>query len=130
MTTVERFFELLLVLLQMVVLLPVTYLSVLYLLEEDGPFDIFLRIRKLAGFKPVEYDELQPDGSTITVAEYEAGDNFWSRVLGCHRCLSPYVAFLVVLLGLTVDVLQPTPYLLIIWLGLAGSTVYFFEKGA
>ena len=128
MTTVELFFELLLVLIQVAVLLPATYIGVLYLLEEDGPFDIFFRIRKIAGFEPVEYEELQPDGSTVKVIEYEAGTNFWSRVFDCHRCLSPYVAFIAVLLGLAVGVLQPTFHLLVVWLGLAGSTVYLYER--
>jgi hypothetical protein len=117
-------------LLQIAVLIPATYIGVLYLLEEDGPWSIFHHIRIKAGFKEVSMTVLSPDGKQETSVEYHAGDNFWSRVLDCPRCLSPYVAFLVVLFGLTVGILRPNALLLVVWLGLAGSTVYFFEKGA
>lgn len=115
-------------LVQILVLLPAVYVGVLYLQEEDGPFDVFARIRKLAGFQEETMSELGPDGP-IEIVEQVPGDGFWSRVLGCHRCLSPYVSFLVVLAGLAVGFLSLTPSILLVWLGLTGSTIYLFEHG-
>ena len=114
-------------LVQIVILLPATYIGVLYLLEEDGPFNVFTRIRKLAGFKEEVMSKLAADGSQVEYTVQVSGDNFWSRVLDCHRCLSPYVSFLVVLLGLVIGFLQLTPLLFLTWLGLIGSTVFIFE---
>jgi len=99
-----------------------------YLLEEDGPFDVFIRIRKLAGFKKENMSQLGSDGNVIEFAEWVPGDGLFSGILGCHRCLSPYVAFLVILLGLVIGFLQFAPSILLVWLGLTGSTVYIFEK--
>ncbi len=115
-------------LVQIVVLVPATYIGVLYLLEEDGPFDVFKRIRKLAGFKEEGMSQLGPEGNVIEVNELVPGDGFFSRILGCHRCLTPYVAFLVVVFGLVIGFLQLELSILLVWLSLTGLTVYLFEK--
>lgn len=115
-------------LLQVLILLPVSYVGVLYLLEEDGPFDVFRRVRRLSGFKGEEMSKLGPDGNVETTTELVAGDGFFSRIFSCHRCLSPYVAFLVVVFGLVIGFLQLAPSTLLVWLSLTGSTVYLFEK--
>lgn len=120
--------EILVTLVQIAVLVPATYIGVLYLHEEDGPFEIFLRIRKIAGFKAETISELTPDGEQIEVTEYVAGDKFLSQIFTCHRCLTPYVAFLIVVFGLLVGFLQFNALLLLIWLSLVGATVYLFEK--
>ncbi|KKL69986.1 hypothetical protein LCGC14_2109430 [marine sediment metagenome] len=120
--------EVLVTLVQIAVLVPATYIGVLYLHEEDGPFDIYLRIRRLAGFKAEAFNKLDPNGEQIEITEYVAGDNFFSQIFTCHRCLTPYIAFLVVLFGLLVGFLQFNALLLLIWLSLVGATVYLFEK--
>ena len=120
--------DVLVVLVQVIVLMPATYIGVLYLHEEDGPFDIFLRIRRLAGFKEIVISELTPDGEQIEVKEYVAGDNFLSQIFLCHRCLTPYIAFLVVIFALLIGFLQFNALLFIIWLSVVGATVYLFEK--
>jgi hypothetical protein len=130
MTTVNYIAEAVSVLLQIVVLLPATYIGVLYLLEEDGPFDIFIHMRVLAGFRPEGMSELGPDGNLIETTEMMPGDNFGSRIFSCHRCLSPYVAAVVVLFGLFIGLIPPSLFFLVVWLGLTGSTVYLFERGA
>lgn len=130
MTTVDYIERAVTTLLQIVVLLPATYVGVLYLLEEDGPFNIFQRIRILAGFKPEVMSEINENGDIIEVIEYVPGDNFWSsQVLSCSRCLSPYIAAIVVLFGLIIGLIQLSPLFLVVWLGLTGSTVYLFERG-
>ena len=130
MTTIDYIARAVLTLLQIVVLLPATYVGVLYLLEEDGPFDLFLRIRILAGFKPEVMSEFGEDGELVEVIEYVPGGNFWSsQVLSCHRCLSPYIAAIVVLFGLIIGLIQLSPLFLVVWLGLTGTTVYLFERG-
>lgn len=116
-------------LLQIVVLLPATYIGVLYLLEEDGPFDVFQHIRLLAGFKLEVMSEFDIEGNVTEFTEYIPGDGFWSKILSCHRCLSPYIAAIVVLFGLIIGLIQLSPLLLVVWLGLTGSTVYLFERG-
>lgn len=120
--------DVLVVLVQVVVLMPATYIGVLYLLEEDGPFDIFLRLRKRAGFIEETISELTADGEQIEVTELVPGKNFWSQVLRCHRCLTPYIAFLVVIFALLIGFLSFNALLFIIWLSLVGATVYLFEK--
>ena len=120
--------EALVLLVQIIVLTPATYIGVLYLHEEDGPFDIFLRIRKLAGFKASTFSELSPDGEQIETTEYVPDKNFLSQVFRCHRCLTPYIAFLVVVFALLIGFLQFTPPLLLVWLSVVGATVYLFEK--
>jgi hypothetical protein len=130
MTTVNYIAEAVSVLLQIVVLLPATYIGVLYLLEEDGPFDIFIHMRVLAGFRPEGMSELGPDGNLIETTEMMPGDNFGSRIFSCHRCLSPYVAAVVVLFGLFMGLIPLSLLFLVVWLGLTGSTVYLFERGA
>lgn len=117
------------VLLQIIVLLPATYIGVLYLLEEDGPFKIYHRIRVKAGFKLETMSVLGEDGEAIEVSEWVPGDNFWSLIFTCHRCMSPYVAAIVVLFGLIIGLIQLSPLFLVVWLGLTGSTVYLFERG-
>ena len=120
--------DVLVVLVQIVVLAPATYIGVLYLLEEDGPLDIFLRIRKLAGFVEETLSELTADGEQIEATVHIAGDNFLSQIFTCHRCLTPYIAFLVVVFALLVGFLPFNALLLIIWLSLVGFVVYLFEK--
>lgn len=120
--------EVLVTLVQIAVLVPATYIGVLYLLEEDGPFDIYLRIRRLAGFKAETFNELGPNGEQIEITEYVAGDTFFSQIFTCHRCLTPYIAFLVVLFGLLIGFLQFNALLLLIWLSVVGAVVYLFEK--
>lgn len=120
--------DVLVVLVQVIVLMPATYIGVLYLHEEDGPFDIFLRIRRLAGFKEIVLSELTADGEQIEVKEYVAGDNFFSLIFTCHRCLTPYIAFLVVVFALLIGFLPFNALLFIIWLSVVGATVYLFEK--
>lgn len=52
------------------------------IVDEDGPFDIFLRIRKLAG---IVHDE---NGKPLMIPE-----RFFSKLLSCVWCASVWVGF-------------------------------------
>lgn len=68
-----------------IIALAVARISIL-LVKEDGPFDVFLKIRERAG---VIVMLNTADGSTITY-----GDNVFSQILSCVWCASIYVGFL------------------------------------
>lgn len=80
------------------------------LVDERGPFDIFLKIRRLAGINVITV----VDGDAIE----SSNGNFWADVLDCPYCTTPYVTGALVLLLLTFGL--PMWQLLLIWSAACG----------
>lgn len=86
-----------------------TYFLVDLLVDEDGPFNIFARIRLAAGINvPVDTGSYSYGEENIVVStetELESDGSFWAEVLSCGYCTTPYVAFVLVgLFGLIFSV--------------------------
>lgn len=63
-----------------------SYLLSIYLVEEEGPIDIFGHIRKALG---VNVPILDPDGEVV---EYAANGSYLSRIMTCRVCNTPYTS--------------------------------------
>lgn len=68
-----------------------TYLLVILLVYEAGPFGLFEKFRKRLGIEDAYDEEGEFTGRLV-----EGGH--WAKVFSCHRCAAPYVLALVVLL--------------------------------
>jgi len=75
------------------------------LIVDDGPFDVFLKIRAWAGVS-------RDNGVTVTTKAW-----MWAGLLSCHWCLSVWVAFPAALLWQGIS-----PGALAAWLALAGAS--------
>lgn len=112
------------IILTAVIALPMVYVLSLYLMDEDGPFNIFWAIRLFVGGFTLE--EIPDITGKVEVKEV-AGKGFWGKVLSCHRCLSPYVtAVVMVFLGLT-GVSEWNALMVVTWFTVTGLNVLVFE---
>lgn len=94
----------------------VTYLIDKFFREEEGPFQVFARIRRAAGIAvPIIDGEIVLDGDALTGIDYETAVNglgidpehlnirygsnggYWAEVLSCYKCFSPYAATIALL---------------------------------
>ena len=92
----------------------------LFLLNE-GPFAIFDKIKLLFGVKIIAI----PDPNGVVTKEYLEGEGFFSKILTCPYCLSPYVGFLFLIIflgtGIFTDIgLAEIPKLLLFWTTISG----------
>jgi hypothetical protein len=117
--------EALTLLAQVLILTASNYLLVLYLTDTTimGPGNVFERIRAWAGIERTVMHSMG-GGSEIV---YVVGDRFWAKVLDCHRCSSPYAAFLVVALALITGLVALAWTVIILWLAVTGATIIVFE---
>ena len=117
--------EALTILAQALILTIASYLLVLYLTDVTilGPGDIFEKIRSWAGIKKNVIYSLD-DGEEVV---YEVADRFWAKVLDCHRCSSPYVTAVLVVLSWLTGFVSPSLTAVILWLAVTGATVLIFE---
>ncbi|MHC4605119.1 MAG: hypothetical protein ACYS6W_17525 [Planctomycetota bacterium] len=99
---------------------------VLYLTDTaiTGPINIFERIRFLAGIEKSVIYNLETDEDEVA---YEIGDRFWAKVLDCHRCTSPYAAFLIVVLAWITGLIDPAWTVIVLWMAVTGATILVFE---
>lgn len=117
--------EVLALLTQALVLTAICYLLVLYLTDVTvrGPWDIFEKIRTLAGIEKSVIYTLDMEEDVV----FEVSDRFWAKVLDCHRCSSPYVAAGIVVLSWITGFVRPSLTAVILWLAVTGATVLIFE---
>ena len=118
--------EALTLLVQGLILTAANYLLVLYLTDTTvkGPLDIFERIRYLAGIRETAIYSIDASEEEYY---YEVGDRFWAKVLDCHRCSSPYTAFLIIALSWLVGFVTPAWTVIILWLAVTATTILIFE---
>jgi hypothetical protein len=111
---------------QALVLTAANYLVVLYATDTsvEGPFRLFERIRHLAGIEVVGVHNIDSDEIEESIV---IRDRFWARVLNCHRCCSPYGAFVLILLSWLTGFAAIDLTAVILWLAVAGFTVLIFE---
>jgi len=114
-------------LIQAILLTAANVTAVLYLTDVtvDGPFDIFKKIRSKAGIRLIYVRDIDTDEKELTGSEHD--NQFWARVLDCHRCLSPYGAMFLILLSWLVGLLVPAWTFIILWLAITGMTIVVFE---
>lgn len=103
-------------------LLPILFLLVMYGLWENGPANIFKRIRDWGGV--IEIPDIEGDEVTR-----KSNGTFLGDVLTCYRCMSPYAAAIVIILAVICGWLSwPIGHLIILWLALAGTNVFIYER--
>lgn len=105
---------------------PVVFVTALYLIEEDGPFNIFRHIRWLAGHRIKAAAPPDEDGQE----QVEYLPNHWvtAQVISCSRCLPPWVSlFWLAVLGIAGLLPSNVILVIIIWLSTSGAAVYAFE---
>lgn len=119
--------DLLALLVQAALLIPANYLLVLYLTtpEIEGPFRVFSRIRSWAGIRPVMMTDM--DTGEQEVVGYDHNGNFFAQLLSCHRCFSPWSSAGLIILSWLIGFIEPDLTNIIIWLSVAGATVYLLE---
>jgi hypothetical protein len=106
----------------LILAVPSTYLLVFFLVHTDGPFDLFNRIRSLAGMVDVI------DSSGFVVQDCDEETPFLGRVLCCHRCTTPYAALIILVLMMVLGVVGiPLLHLPVYWLAVCGFTLYGLE---
>ena len=92
-----------------------TYAIATMIQDTDGPFDVFLRLRKLVGivYVPVyNYEDVQVD-----IIE-EIGDRPLAKLLACFWCTATWIA----LIGATVlySYIEYWPVIFIVWFASVG----------
>lgn len=92
---------------------------VMYLVEESGPFNIFLRFRKLIGIN-VEI----PGGDEVL---YVSNGSMLAEAFSCRRCASPYSGSLIFILGLILNIYPFDEWAIILWLGIIAVGVFLYE---
>lgn len=111
-----------------VFLVPATYLVTLYVTQEDGPFEVFSRLRQWAGVAedgiPEYVEELTTDDVPPPVSEAP----FWGQVLACHRCTTPYIAAVIMAIGLVTGVVNLGLDLILMWMAVSGLVIFLFER--
>jgi len=114
------------VLAQVLILTAANYLLVFYMTEPVmGPFDTFHKLRLWVGLTP-EFETNIETGSQ-TLIGYEDGDSFFSKLLNCHKCFSPWAAASLIILSWLVGFVEPDPTNLVLWLSVSGATVFLLE---
>lgn len=109
----------------LIILILSNYLLTMYLVYEKGPFDIFEKIRHLAGINVPE-EVFGPDRQ-VEIIGYTSNGSLTAGILSCHRCTSPYTAALVLLIAAVTGFLPFTWDLLLYWLSTAGGAIFLFE---
>ncbi len=112
---------------QAVLLTAANYLLVLYTTTPEiaGPFNIFSSLRSRAGIRPVMMTDI--DTGEEEIIDYTHGGQFFAQLLSCHRCFSPWSAAGLILLSWLVGFVEPGLINIILWLSIAGATVYLLE---
>ena len=112
---------------QVALLTTANYLLVLYTTapEIEGPLSVFSRIRARVGIRPVMMTDI--DSGEEEIIGYEHEDQFFAQLLSCHRCFSPWSAAGLILLSWLVGFVQPSLTNIILWLAIAGATIYLLE---
>lgn len=91
---------------RLIVASAVTWLVVLYFVYDDGPAQIFLRIRKLVGFRAMinidgylaPLDDLEDVEVESEDVFYQHNGQFLAVLLSCHRCFGFWIGLLIGLL--------------------------------
>lgn len=95
------------------------YLVVLYLVYTAGPKDIFKKFRRALGVRTINVHDERGD---LMGEEEESDGSFWADVFTCHRCATPYVTAVILLLWL---LFPPAVYLMAVM----GAAVWLAEQG-
>ena len=111
------------IILTAIIALPMVFVLSLYLMDEEGPFNVFWGIRKLAGFTREEILDIAGNKAVKEVA----GTGFWGQVLSCHRCLSPYVTAVIILFLGLINVSEWNTLMIVTWFTVTGLNVLVFE---
>lgn len=114
-------------LIEAILLTAANLVIVLYLTDVtvDGPFDIYKRIRSKVGIRLIYVNNIESNEEELTGSEHD--NQFWAKVLSCHRCLSPYGAMFLILLSWLIGFFIPAWTFIILWLAITGMTIYIFE---
>lgn len=114
-------------LVQAILLTAASYLLTLYTTSPEilGPFKIFFWIRSRAGIRPVVMTDV--DTGEEEIIDYQHDGQFFAQLLSCHRCFSPYSAAGLIVLSWLIGFVEPDLTNIILWLAVAGATVYLLE---
>ena len=112
---------------QAVLLTAANYLLVLYVTtpEIEGPFKLLSWLRSRSGIRPVVVTDI--DTGEEEIVGYDHEGQFFAQLLGCHRCFSPWASAVLILLAWLVGFVEPGWSNVILWLSVAGTTVYLLE---
>lgn len=118
---------------ELIAIMLATYYMVVVMLREQGPFHIFWRLKLAAGMQVGVYDYDNDAGEYVwreidraiecipdEGASWKPSGRFFSKVMSCQYCLSPYVA---IIMFLAWAVFPPIVYIL----AAAGLTVAILE---
>ena len=89
----------------------------------DGPWDLFFRLRKLAGLYLPEYS---PTGEVTAWIENDEPFGFWAKLVGCFWCLTTWVS-LFFALGYILLANLEWWLLFHLWLGTVGISIFAHE---
>lgn len=101
----------------------ITYLVSNALVDHDGPFEVFKKIRYLGGINiPVSVTAVET-GELIETGDYEGNGSLTAEILECKWCASIYISLIVsIIVGF--DNLLAVPLL---WLVSAGATWFTLD---
>jgi len=112
---------------QVILLIAANYLLVLYMTtpEIEGPFSVFSRIRARAGIRPIIITDI--DTGEVEIIGYEHDGQFFAKLFSCHRCFSPWASAGLLILSWLIGFIEPSLINIIVWLSVAGATIYLLE---
>lgn len=94
----------------------------------DGPFDLFLKLRKLTG---IEYLGVYDNhGKQVNIVE-EIPEKFFAKLLGCFWCQATWWSLILTIYSWQRHLIAPS-MVVIVWLGaigVAGSLYEMIEQG-
>lgn len=89
----------------------------------DGPFDLFLKLRKLAGIAYLDVYDV--NGTKVNIIE-EIPEKFLAKMIGCFWCLGTWIAALLTLYAWHNQyVIQG--FEIVVWLGSIGVAGLLYE---
>lgn len=95
--------------------------------DEEGPFDIFVKLRKYFGV--IDTDEVVFDeyGNTTIEPLRIIDDTFIAKLFECHWCLSVWAAFGISVLAVLFSVIDSN-YFLFYWLAISAGSIIIDER--